>query len=93
MSDEAKIARGRELLFERVGDDTAVLDLASGEYTRLNATGTLLWDALSEPTTAAALEQRLVGAFGIDRETARRDVGSFVASLRERGLLTAPAQA
>jgi PqqD family protein of HPr-rel-A system len=81
------LRRAPGLLFERVGDDTAVLDPATGDYTRLNATGSALWELLATPATAADLADRLAREFGLDRATAREDADRFVGMLRERGLL------
>jgi hypothetical protein len=84
---EQAIARAPEVLSERVGDDTAVLDPATGRYTRLNRSGSLLWEMIGSPMTAAKLADRLVREYGIEPAAARRDVESFVASLREQGLV------
>ncbi len=89
MSDDPTIARLPGALAEPVGDDTVVLDPATGTYTRLNATGSLLWECLAEPATVAALGDRLAREHGIPDDVARRDADRFVGALRERGLLQA----
>lgn len=81
------LTRSPGALYERVGDDTAVLDPVTGEYTRLNSTGSALWDVLATPTTAAELGDHLAREFGLDAATAREDVDRFLDMLRERGLL------
>ena len=86
---EQAVARARDVLHALVEQETVVLDPATGGYTRLNATGTFLWELLSEPTTRAALEERLVRAYGVDPATAGRDVDAFLRMLGERGLLAA----
>lgn len=53
----------------------------------LNGTGRLIWDALASDTTEAAIVDRVLEEYEIDRETAERDVAAFVANLRESGLL------
>jgi hypothetical protein len=83
------IARASGVLSERVGDETAVLDPASGRYTRLNGSGTFLWETLEEPTETVALVDRLVDRYGIDLAAARHDVARFIEMLRERGLIVA----
>ena len=75
------------MLFERVGDDTVVLDPATGLYTRLNSTGSELWELLATPTSAHELAGHLTREFGVDPARAREDVDRFAASLRERALL------
>jgi hypothetical protein len=85
----AKVVRPPDVLFERVGEDTAVLDPATGRYTRLNGSASLLWELLASPTTAEALAARLVREFGIDAAAARRDVDRFLEMLRRRDLIVA----
>jgi hypothetical protein len=86
---EPKVVRPPHVLFERVDQDTAVLDPDSGRYTRLNGSATLLWELLASPTTAGALAARLVQEYGIDEAAARRDVDSFLEMLRQRDLVVA----
>jgi hypothetical protein len=89
VSGEPRITRVPGALFESVGDDTVVLDPGTGTYTRLNATGSLLWELLAEPVTVAALGDRLAREHDMPADAARRDVDRFVIALRERGLLHA----
>jgi hypothetical protein len=84
---DSVLKRAPNVLFERVGSDTAVLEPATGLYTRLNSTGSVLWDLLDTPSTAAALADHLAREFGLDPGRAREDVDRFAASLRDRGLL------
>ena len=49
----------------------------------LNETGELLWDALPEAADEAALTEVLQAEYDVDDATARRDVGDFLAKLRE----------
>jgi hypothetical protein len=81
------------VLWERLGAETVLLDPATGHYTRLNGTGSLLWEALEQPVSAAALAQRLAATAEIAPERAHSDVSAFLESLATRGLieLTPPA--
>ena len=87
MPGQSTIVQASGVLSERVGQDTALLDPASGEFTRLNATGSLLWEMLDSPTTTDALEQELVRVYSLAPAKAREDIERFVASLRDRNLL------
>ena len=59
------------------------------ELTVLNESGTLLWDALAVPLTAAELADRLEAAFEVDRATALADAREFAARLAALDLLKA----
>jgi hypothetical protein len=89
VTDEPTIARLPGALTESVGDDAVVLDPLTGTYTRLNATGSLLWNLLAEPATVGALGARLARDHGLAEDVALRDADRFVSALRERGLLEA----
>jgi Coenzyme PQQ synthesis protein D (PqqD) len=54
----------------------------------LNAVGTFIWEAADGRTALAAIVDRLVDAFEVDRTTAARDAETFVDELSRRGLLT-----
>jgi Coenzyme PQQ synthesis protein D (PqqD) len=70
-----------------VQGEVIALDRARSEYLAVNATGTVLWEALSGGATAEELSERLVAAHGLERDVAERDVAAFLDDLRGRGLL------
>lgn len=53
----------------------------------LNGSGRYLWELLREERTEAELTEALLAEYEVDRETAERDVRSFVGRLREAGAL------
>lgn len=67
--------------------ETVVLDVSAGTYLGANASGTLLWRALTTGATRGALADLLVGTYGIDQPRADRCVESFLAACRSRGFL------
>jgi len=77
------------LTWHEAGDDLVVLDLEEAVYLRLNASGRVLWDRLSKPSSTADLEQALVDEFGIAVSQAGDDVADFIAQLTTRRLLEA----
>jgi PqqD family protein of HPr-rel-A system len=81
------VAREERMLSERLLDETVLLDPASGRYVRLNASATLLWEALAQPATLTALAQRLAAHYALDPDRAHADAARFVASLAERGVV------
>lgn len=87
MSDPPLRLRERNLDWRTVGEDTVVLDLDGSEYISINASATVLWPLLAAGATRASLAAALTDRFGLDKETADRDVDAFVAWLRARGLL------
>ena len=53
----------------------------------LAGSGKEIWEALQEDVTEEQIVDKLLSVYDVDRETAARDVGNFVARLREAGLL------
>jgi hypothetical protein len=82
---DALVVRSERILAERVHDETLVLDLSTERCTRLNQSGSVLWEAL--PCTVADLASRLEREFAVDPARARADAEAFVAKLSARGLI------
>jgi hypothetical protein len=91
LPDSALVRRSDGVVFERMDEETLILDPEAGRYVRLNATGGLLWAVLERPTGVAALADRLVEEHGLEHARALRDVRAFVEDLRARGLVSADA--
>jgi Coenzyme PQQ synthesis protein D (PqqD) len=67
--------------------ETVLLDSNSGQYFRLNATGTAVWHAIQAGTSISATVASLSAEHGIDESTVRRDVESLLTNLEEQRLL------
>jgi hypothetical protein len=70
-----------------VDDEIIILDLQTSRYLALNGSAVLLWRALVDGTTEAALVELLVSTYAIDDAIAQRDVIAFLDSLAERHFL------
>jgi Coenzyme PQQ synthesis protein D (PqqD) len=53
----------------------------------LNGSGSLLWQALEQPTTAAELVTRLTAEYDVTSDAAQADVVQFLAALQGAGLI------
>jgi coenzyme PQQ synthesis protein D (PqqD) len=90
VSGEVKL-KADALEWREVEGEIVALDLEACAYIAVNRTGTALWPKLVEGTSRDQLVQALAESFGIDDQTASRDVDAFVGDLGQRGLLDAPA--
>ena len=70
-----------------VDGEIIALQLSSSEYLSTNATGALLWKALTTGTTRERLIAQIVEAFGIEEERASADTDAFIEALAAHGLL------
>lgn len=72
----------------RVGDRVVLYHRDTGSGVVLNPTGSLIWDALVSPCSAADLAQDLATRYpGMAAERIETDVNTYVESLRENGLI------
>jgi hypothetical protein len=69
------------------GDEHVLIHPATGLEYRLNRTALFLWESLQEPTTMAALRERICRTFDIGAETAAQTADTFVRRLWELGFL------
>lgn len=77
-----------EVMARQVGDETVILDLASGNYYGLDAVGARVWQLLGEGLAPAAVCDALLGEYATTREELEKDVERLVRELGEKGLVT-----
>ena len=73
-----------------LGQGLMVLEPKSRKFCALNATSSLIWEKLSEPTTAEQLAEHLVEHFqGVDGSDAIQDVRATVEEMTALGIVIA----
>lgn len=81
-----------DVVARKVGGETVLLDLGSGEYFGLDTVGGRIWELLSEKAQSIAdLCNAIEAEFDAPREVIEADMLALVADLRERGLIVAAA--
>lgn len=70
-------------------EEIVVLHVPSSTYLAVAGVGVALWPRLLDGATEEELVHAVTDRFDVDAETAQRDVGAFLAQLREQQLLTA----
>ena len=78
--------RNPRIAWQKIGEEPVIMDLAGGRVLGLNPTGALVWSLLEE-RDEQGLAEAVAQRFEVDGQTAREDVRSFLALLRERGLV------
>ena len=73
--------------WREVDGEIVALDLRDSTYLAINRSGTVVWPGLLAGATREDLSARLTEAFGIDEQTAARDLDDFLRALEERDLL------
>ena len=88
MQLDTKLTVPPQVMSRLVGDETVLLDLASGIYFGLDGVGKLIWDAVAEGNNLEQIAAIIVGEYDVDEAQAQADAVEFLGELVERGLLT-----
>ena len=81
------ISRNPSTVWTKLEGNVVLLNVELGRYFEANALGSLIWELLDEPRTAADIVERIVARYRVDREQCHADVSKFLAALAESGLL------
>ena len=77
-----------DVMARQVGDETVLLDLASGNYYGLDPVGARMWQLLSDGKTLVQACDVLLAEYDVTRDALERDIERLVAELGAKGLLT-----
>ncbi len=76
-----------DVLVRELDGEAVLLDLATGQYFGLNATGVRIWTLLAEGCDLAAIRERLAAEYAGPAEAIAGDLVELVAALEREGLL------
>ncbi|MCO6452103.1 MAG: PqqD family protein [Caldilineales bacterium] len=79
--------RSSQTAADSLEGQTIIIDLKSGVYFSLNATGTFLWDRLDGETSLASISRELAAAYEVDAETTDADILELAGQLHSEGLI------
>ncbi len=76
-----------DVLFQQVGGETVLLDLASENYFGLDAVGTRVWQLLTRGKSLGHVLDTLLDEYDVEREVLEADVERLIGDLAEAGLV------
>ena len=76
-----------QVISRLVGDETVLLDLASGMYFGVDGVAMHIWESIAAGQTLNQAVAAVVADFDVDKAQAEADALEFVNELVERGLL------
>lgn len=79
-----------QVMAREVGDETVILDLASGTYFGLDAIGARIWQLLAEGKTLAETCEIMLEEYEVTPEQLERDVAALTEELARKGLVSIP---
>ena len=82
-----KVTIPTQVMARQVGDETVILDLASGTYFGLDPVGARIWQLMGEGQTLAGICDVMVEEFEVKREALEADLLALVAELKDKGLI------
>ena len=87
MGLETKMVIPEQVMSRQVGDETVILDLASGMYFGLDPVGARIWQLLTEGHQIEAVVSTLLSEYEVPEDKLRQDVNTLVNELVSRGLV------
>jgi hypothetical protein len=76
-----------EVMARQVGDETVLLDLASGNYFGLDVVGARIWQLLVEGKAPSEICEALLTEFDTSREVLAGDLSRLLKELTAHGLV------
>jgi hypothetical protein len=86
MSD--KITIPAQVMARQVGDETVILDLASGTYFGLDPVGARIWQMMTECKTLSEICDVLLDEYDVPREVLERDILRLLQELNTQNLIS-----
>lgn len=87
LNKEKKFFPSPDVLFQKVGGETVLLDLASESYFGLDIVGTRVWKILTEGHSMERMLNILMDEYEVEREQLEQDVWALLDSLLDAGLI------
>ena len=81
------LTRSSEVLFQEVGGEAVLLDLASEQYFGLDPVGTRIWDLLDGQTPLGAIQNVLCAEYDVDPTLIGKDLLALADALTRAGLV------
>jgi hypothetical protein len=89
MNISDKFSISSNVLSNEVGDETVILDLASGTYFGLDPVGARLWRLIQDGKTVAEVCDVLVEEFDVSRSRVEQDALALAQDLVDKKLIRA----
>ncbi len=82
-----RVAIPEDVVFQKVGEETVLLNLEGGVYYGLDPVGSRFWELLLEGGSLRAAFERMVEEYDVTPETLERDLLRLAQELAAKGLI------
>ena len=83
-----KVTIPTQVMARQVGDETVILDLASGTYYGLDPVGARIWQLMAEGQSLAQVCDGMLAEYEVSRDDIERDVLALVQALLDKQLVS-----
>ncbi len=84
---QSVVTHGKEQVFCELDGEMVLMSVRHGEYYRLDEVGSRIWALIETPSRVAALCDRLVDEYRVDRAACEADVLAFLHDLQAGDLI------
>lgn len=81
------VVAAREQRSTKLGPDTVITGLRSGNYYSVTAVGARVWELVQTPIAAREVQRVIAEEYDVDARVAAADVLALLESMREEGLV------
>ena len=89
MDLSSKFAIKPNVMARQVGEETVILDVASGTYFGVDPVGTRIWELIGEDKTLAEIYEVMLKEYDVPREDLERDTINLIEHLLAKELISA----
>ncbi len=83
-----KVSIPTQVMARTVGDETVILDLASGTYFGLDPVGARIWQLIADGQALGAICETLLAEYEVTRDVLEGDILRLTEELRAKGLVS-----
>jgi hypothetical protein len=83
----ARVTIVPDVVFRLVGDEGVLLNLNTGQYLGLNASGTRMWSILTTASSVQTAYDALLQEYDVEPPQLRADLAEFIGQLRDKRLI------
>ena len=83
-----KVTIPTQVMARTVGDETVILDLASGTYYGLDPVGARIWQLLADGKSLGEVCDVMFGEYDVAREALEGDIRRLTEELQAKGLVS-----
>lgn len=87
ITSDSVVVRTGDLVSAPMGDDLAMMDMATGTYFVLDGVAAAIWERIETPSSVRALCGQLCDEFDVPAERCEQDVIPFLEKLRQKQML------